>query len=46
MTKEVEKTPEMLAAVDQGIASLQRYGGIPIEVVKARLKEKWESKVK
>jgi len=34
-----EETPEMLAAIDEGIRSLEEHGGIPLETVMARLEE-------
>ena len=36
-----EETPEMLAAIDEGIRSLEEHGSIPAEVVWARLDAKW-----
>lgn len=37
----IEETPEMLAAIDEGLESLRRDGSIPFEVVKAQLQKKW-----
>lgn len=37
----IEETPEMLAAIDEGLESLKRDGSIPYEVVKAQLEKKW-----
>ena len=39
----IEETPEMLAAIDEGLESLKREGSIPFEVVKAQLQKKWGS---
>lgn len=39
--EEIEETPEMLAAIDEGLRSLEEHGSIPMEVVWARLKAKW-----
>ena len=39
----VDETPEMLAAIDEGIRSLEQSGGIPMEVVKSRFEDKWHS---
>ena len=36
---DIEETPEMLAAIDEGIRSLEQHGGIPFEVVQSRLKK-------
>lgn len=41
---EIEETPEMLAAIDEGIRSIETHGGIPIEVIQARMDEKWHTK--
>jgi hypothetical protein len=40
---EIEETPAMLAAIDEGIASLKQRGGIPLEVVERRLEAKWRT---
>lgn len=42
-TESIEETPGMLAAVDKGIYSLERHGGIPIEVVQVRRDTKWSA---
>jgi hypothetical protein len=39
----LEETPEMLAAIDEGIRSFEQYGGVPIEEVQARLEAKWRT---
>lgn len=41
---EIEETPEMLAAIDEGIRSIETHGGIPIETVQVRMDEKWRTK--
>ena len=38
-----EETPEMLAAIDEGIRSLEEHGCIPLETVMARLRACLES---
>jgi hypothetical protein len=37
----IEETPEMLAAIDEGIRSLEQHGAVPIEEVEARFEAKW-----
>lgn len=39
----IEETPELLAAIDEGLESLRTDGSIPFEVVKAELKKKWDT---
>jgi len=34
-----EETPEMLAAIDEGISSLATEGGVPVEEVRRRLRQ-------
>jgi hypothetical protein len=34
---EIVETPELLAAIDEGLQSLEKEGGIPIEEVQKRL---------
>jgi hypothetical protein len=34
----IEESPEMLAAIDEGLRSLQEEGSIPIEEVERRMK--------
>lgn len=38
---EVEETPELLAAIDEGLRSAEMEECVPIEVVRAELKKKW-----
>ena len=40
---DIEETPEMLAAIDAGIRSLEQHGGMPFEVVQSRLESKWRT---
>lgn len=37
----LEETPELLAAIDEGLRSAETEECIPIEVVKAALRKKW-----
>lgn len=37
----IEETPELLAAIDEGLRSAETEECIPIEVVRAELKKKW-----
>ncbi len=39
----IEETPEMLAAIDEGIRSIEQHGSIPIDEVQARLEAKWHT---
>ncbi|MBM3857545.1 MAG: amino acid ABC transporter substrate-binding protein [Verrucomicrobia bacterium] len=39
----IEETPELLAAIDEGLESLKKDGSVPFEVVKAALKKKWDT---
>ncbi|MBX9742260.1 MAG: hypothetical protein K2W99_01775 [Chthoniobacterales bacterium] len=39
----IEETPELLAAIDEGLESLKREGSVPFEVVKAQLQKKWDT---
>ncbi len=38
---EIEESPELLAAIDEGIRSLEEQGTVPWSEVFARLKAKW-----
>ena len=37
----LHETPEMLAAIEEGIHSLEQAGGIPFEEVQSRFEAKW-----
>ncbi len=41
--EDIEETPEMLAAIDEGLRSLREEGSIPIEEVERRMKS-WNFK--
>lgn len=40
----VEESDELMAAVDEGIRTLQAQGGIPIEQARERFLDRWRSK--
>ena len=40
---EMVETPEMIEAIDEGIRSLGKEGGIPFDVIKSRLEAKWRT---
>jgi hypothetical protein len=42
-SQEVEESPELLAAVDEGIRSIETEGGIPAEEVRRRIAQ-WAAK--
>jgi hypothetical protein len=37
LEQEIEESPELLAAVDEGIRSIETQGGIPAEEVRRRI---------
>jgi hypothetical protein len=37
LEQEIEESPELLAAVDEGIRSIETHGGIPAEEVRRRI---------
>ncbi len=41
---EIEESPEFIAALEEGIRSLEKHGGPPLEEVATRLKAKWASR--
>ncbi len=41
---EIEESPELLAAIDEGIRSLDRGEGIPFEKVRAEWEAKWPTR--
>lgn len=40
----VEESDEMMAAIDEGIRSLETHGGTPIEEVRQRFLDRWRTK--
>lgn len=40
----VEESDELMAAIDEGIRSLETQGGIPIEEVRQRFLDRWRTK--
>ncbi len=40
----IEESPEMLAAIDEGIRSAEEEGCIPLETIRKRFEEKWFTK--
>lgn len=38
-----EESPEMLAAIDEGIRSMEMHAGTPIEEVQVRWEAKWRT---
>ncbi|MEM1158895.1 MAG: hypothetical protein AAGH72_11640 [Verrucomicrobiota bacterium] len=40
----IEETPELLAAIDEGIRSAEEEGCIPLETVRQEFEDKWTTK--